>query len=147
MVAGGHNRLRLRHGKTGSFDIVRQHCARGSHYIWMLQEKALGDFQVLRVGIEVIVEKEQDIVVAGQGEDCISLPGKPSFGLGKGHVRENDGGIGYVGRLRIGYKDLVRLPCLFGQKGDGFGEDRGATVRSDANNQPGSGFHGVQISR
>src|ERR1700693_1661618 len=76
-VVGGYNRLRLLHSETGSFDIIRQHCSGGSHYTRILHEKALGDFQIMRVEIEIIIDEEQNVVVAGQGEDCVSLPGEP----------------------------------------------------------------------
>jgi hypothetical protein len=35
---------------------------------------------------------------------------------------------------------------LSGQEGDGFDEDRGAMACCDSDNQPGLGFHGVQLS-
>ncbi len=135
------------HGETGSFDIIRQHSPGGSHYTRILCEKALGDLQVLRVEIEIIIDEEQNIVVAGQGEDCVSLPGESQFGLDKGHVREKAGGVCYVRRLCVGDEDSVRLSSLFGQEGDCFREDRGATAGGDANNQPGLAFHGDQLNR
>jgi hypothetical protein len=74
------------------------------------------------------------------------LPGEAEFGLDEDYVGKKAGGGCDVRRVCVGDEDFVWLSCLFGQKGDGFGEDRRTVVRGDANHKPGLAFHGDQIN-
>ncbi len=145
--AAGHDRLCLGHGQTGSLYIVSQYSSGGSDYIGILRKKALGDLQVLRVEIEIIIDEKQNVVVASQSKDGISLPGQPQWGLYEGYVGKVVGRIAYVRWLRESHQDLVRLPFLLGQKGYCFAEDCGPTPGSNTNNQSCLAFHRSSLIR